>query len=38
MQGILKQSLRSKAPLKDTVQDIANRLLRERSAKPVSKN
>jgi hypothetical protein len=38
VQGILEQSLRGEAPSKDTVRDMADRLLRERGAKPVGKN
>jgi hypothetical protein len=38
IQRVLKESLRSIAPSKACVQDIANRLLRERSRKPTGKN
>ena len=38
VERILEQSLRGLPPLKLEVQDMANKLLRERGAKPVSKN
>jgi hypothetical protein len=38
IQRILKESLRRIPPLKAHVRDIANRLLRERSGKPIGKN
>jgi hypothetical protein len=38
VQHILNESLRGVPPLKVHVRDIANRLLRERSKKPTSKN
>ena len=38
VQRIIKEGLRSIPPLKAQVQDIANRLLREHSRKPVGKN
>jgi hypothetical protein len=38
VQRILNESLRGVPPSKVNVQDIANRLLRERSEKPTSKN
>jgi hypothetical protein len=38
MQRVLKESLRRILLLKAHVQDIANKLLRERSRKPIGKN
>jgi hypothetical protein len=38
VERILKQSLRGLPPSKPNVQDIADRLLRKRNAKPVSKH
>jgi hypothetical protein len=38
MQRILNKSLRGVPPLKPYVRDIANRLLRECSRKPIGKN
>jgi hypothetical protein len=38
MQRILKKSKRGVPSLKANVRDIANKLLRERSRKPVGKN
>ena len=38
VERILEQSLRGLPPSKLEVQDMANKLLRERGAKPVSKN
>jgi hypothetical protein len=37
VQRILNKSLRGVLPLKPYVQDIANRLLRERSRKPIAR-
>jgi hypothetical protein len=38
VQRILNKSLQGIPPLKAYIQDIADRLLRERSKKPTSKN